>query len=179
MGCKFGIIIYAILQFIAFLFILVGTPIDMFRSKDRNVFGNTECLTMWGYKQKCYSTTYDIRINDLFALCTGRRDRFRAAEAFAIICIFVYGVAALLGFVMMCCCSCLRWVCLVLNIVGISSVVTWAIMVDAYHQSSGGSGVSVCGRMKSDRMKYGAGFALFLTGWCLNIVNIIFLMLPC
>jgi hypothetical protein len=178
MGCKIGIIIYSILQFVAFLFILVGTPIDMFRVKGEKVIGNKGCVTMWGYKKKCYSTTYDLKVGKIFELCKGRKDRFRAAEAFAIINIIIYGVACVLGFVMLCCCHCLRWVCLVLNIFGFTSVVSWAIMADAYGSKSGDLGAGYCGKLKT-LYKYGAGFALLVTAWCLDIVNIIFLMLPC
>nr|ACS87803.1 d-amastin [Angomonas deanei] len=180
MSCKVGIIIYSIVQFIAFLFILVGTPIDMFRAKNVDLIGNTKCLTMWGAKEKCYSTKYDTRINDLFAFCEGRRDRFRAAEAFAIINIAIYGVACILGFVQLCCCHCLRWVCLVLNILGITSVVSWAIMSDSFLKRNGTRGLNVvlCGKLNA-YYKYGAGFALFVVAWCLDIINIIFLMLPC
>ena len=176
MGVKIGIIIYSILQFIAFLFILVGTPIDMFRAHEKSVWGNTQCLTMWGFKMKCYSNTYDIKPSKLFPACTGRKDRFRAAEAFAIINIVVYGVACILGFVQLCCCGCLRWVCLVLNIFGITSVVSWAIMADA-HSTKKGDGLGYCAKLSVD-YKYGAGFALLVTGWCLDIVDIVFLMLP-
>ncbi|KPA82139.1 amastin-like protein [Leptomonas pyrrhocoris] len=180
MGVKVGIVIYSILQFIAFLLILVGTPIDMFRAKNEDTIGNKPCVTMWGIKEKCYSTKYDIRPKDLFALCKGRLDRFRAAEAFAIINIAIYLVACILGFVQLCCCHCLRWVCLLLNILGISAVVTWAIMADAFGSKSGADrfNIGYCGKLK-DFSKYGAGFGLFVTAWCLDIVNIVFLMLPC
>ncbi|KPA82130.1 amastin-like protein [Leptomonas pyrrhocoris] len=182
MGVKVGIVIYCILQFIAFLFLLVGTPIDMFRAKNEDTIGNKPCLTMWGTKEKCYSTKYDIRPDDLFVLCKERRDRFRAAEAFAIIHIVVYLVACILGFVQLCCCSCLRWACLALNILGITSCISWAIMADLYLRNSSASltwsGSPNCYKFNL-AFKYGAGFGLLVTAWCLNIVAMVFLMLPC
>lgn len=174
MGCCIGLILYAILQFVAFVFVLVGTPIDMFRSKKENVLGNTPCLTLWGMKTKCYSTKYDSKLSDTFGTCTDRINRFRAAEAFAILSIIVFGVACLIGFIMLCCCSCLRWLCLVLNILGIATAcITWALMVDAYYTSR-----NTCPKLNIT-YKYGAGLALFVVGWCLDIIDIIFLMLPC
>ncbi|KAK7197472.1 amastin-like protein [Novymonas esmeraldas] len=177
MACRIGIIIYAILQFVAFVLVLVGTPIDMFREKEVDALGNTACLTLWGAKLKCYSTKYDAKTNDLWANCKPRLTRFRAAEAFALISIVLYGVACLFGFIMLCCCSCFRWICLVFNIVGIcTSCVTWACMVEAYYRDQG-PGIT-CAKFEGS-LKYGAGFALFVAGWCVNIINIVFLMLPC
>ncbi|KPI85576.1 amastin-like protein [Leptomonas seymouri] len=89
MACKIGILIYSLLQLVVFLFIFVGTPIDMFRPMDENTLGDTPCLTLWGLKEKCYSTTYDARVNDLFEMCPERRARFRAAQAFAIMNIII------------------------------------------------------------------------------------------
>ncbi|KAL7696245.1 amastin-like protein [Lotmaria passim] len=182
MVCHIGFIIYSILQFIAFLFILVGTPIDMFRAHEKSVWGNTQCLTMWGFKMKCYSNTYDIKPSELFPACTERRDRFRAAEAFAIISIVVYGVACIFGFVQLCCCSCLRWACVLLNIFGITSCISWAIMSDLYLKDTTSSPTwttSVnCHKLKLN-YKHGAGFALLITGWALNLVGIVFLAFPC
>ncbi|KPI85579.1 amastin-like protein [Leptomonas seymouri] len=71
---------------------------------DESTLGDTPCLTLWGLKEKCYSTTYDARVSDLFEMCPERRARFRAAQAFAIMNIFIYGVACVLGFVQLCCC---------------------------------------------------------------------------
>lgn len=180
--CKIGIIIYSILQFIAFVFILVGTPIDMFRDKSINRIGDTQCVTMWGLKTKCYSTKYDTRPKDMFTSCKGRLDRFRAAEAFAIINIAFYGLGCLFGFIMLCCCLCFRWLCLILNILGITSCVSWAIMVYAHSTTSDKvnlpSKANYCLKLK-DYYNYGAGFALVVVAWCLDIIAIIFLMLPC
>lgn len=176
MAGKVGLVFYCALQLCAFVLVLVGTPIDQFRSKDNDeLIGDTPCLTLWGYKSKCYGTKYDSRTKDIWALCDDRRTRFQAAEAFAIISIGVFGAAALFGFIQLCCCPCFRWFCLVLNIVGIvTCCVTWACMASEYNT---GRGIA-CAALK-DGMRYGAGFALFVTGWCLCIINIVFLMLPC
>ncbi|KPI85577.1 amastin-like protein [Leptomonas seymouri] len=154
----------------------------MFRRKDEDTLGNTPCLTLWGLKDKCYSTTYDVRVNDLFVMCPERRDRFRAAQAFAIIFIVIFCVECVLGFVQLCCCTCLRWVCLALNILGIFSCIPWTLMCVMYFRNTESSSdwwrSRNCTRFNTD-YKYGAGFALLVTAWCVNTVNIVFIMLPC
>lgn len=182
MAFHVGIAVYCVMQFIALVFIVVGTPIDMFRAKGVDTFGNKACLTLWGSKEKCYSTTYNTKPSELFAQCTERRDRFRAAEAFAIISIVVYGVAALLGFIQLCCCHCLRWICLMLNILGIFSCISWSLMADLYFKNTTSSvtwsASANCYRFSRD-YKYGAGFALLIVGWALNFIAILFLAFPC
>lgn len=184
MGCHVFVIIYSILQCIAFLFILVGSPIDQFRAKDTDVFSVKGCLTFWGYKEKCYSLTYNQRPPTLFADCNGRKTRFQAAEAFSIISIALSLLGLIFGFVQLCCCRCLRWVCFVLNLLLVGTVcVCWACMVSEYYNNrssnDGTASANVnCIRLK-DSSKYGAGFALYVTGWGLCFLNMIFILLPC
>lgn len=188
--CKcLGKVIYAIVQLVAFVFILAGTPIDQFRPKKDKVedwTNNSPCLTLWGRKEKCLSTKFDQRPADAWPLCKARVNRFKAAEALAIVSIGIFGVACLLGFIHLCCCECIRWVCLVLNIVGIATAcVIWACMVESYLRRIGSDPGVMCGPIKnsvelgSTGTNFGAGFVLIVVGWCLNIINIIFLMLPC
>ncbi|KPI85575.1 amastin-like protein [Leptomonas seymouri] len=197
--CRVGLVIYCILQLIAFLFILVGTPIDQFRLSSQEMFSNTPCLTLWGWKQKCNSATYDTRTNTLWSSCPNRKDRFRAAEALSIIAIGLSLIACILGFVMLCCCRCLRWLTLILNLLatGVACAVV-ALMIDAYYNNHDSPTVTdelatniTCGALREDAIlkgevgsgkahfKFGAGFALFIVGWGLCFINIIFLMMPC
>lgn len=178
MAGKVGLVFYCALQLCAFVLVLVGTPIDQFRSKGHDgLIGDTPCLTLWGYKDKCYSTKYDLRTKEIWALCDDRRTHFLVAEVLSIISIGVFGAAAVFGFIQLCCCSsCCRCVCLLLNILGVGAAgVTWAFMVTEYNIQYDNN---ACFKLKS-LYKYGAGFALFVTGWCLCLVNIVFLMLPC
>ncbi|XQJ24963.1 amastin-like protein [Leishmania guyanensis] len=168
-----ALLLYAVLQLIAFLFVLVGTPIDMFRSRDEAPFGNTPCITLWGIKDKCYSGMLSQNSDDLWSSCPGRGSRFRVAQAFAIISIFVYGIAAALGFIMLCCCSSLRWVCLALNLTGVITLcVVWASMMRTYY--------ALDGRCFGQRFRnnFGSGFVLLVFAWCLNIIDMVFLLLP-
>ncbi|KAG5493074.1 hypothetical protein GH5_01803 [Leishmania sp. Ghana 2012 LV757] len=174
MECKIGLILYVILQFIAFLLVLVGTPLDMFRGSGEQVINKKACITLWGFKNDCHSSKYDNRSDELWASCPGRRSRFRAAQAFAVISIFVYGAGCLLGLLSLYCCYWLRWVCLGLNILGIVTLcITWASMVVVFHDSEG----DMCHNLDSEA-KLAAGFALLLTAWCLDIIDILFLFLP-
>ncbi|KEG14368.1 amastin [Trypanosoma grayi] len=171
---KLGAILYGVVGLVAFLFVLVGTPIDQFRSKNVDIIGNTHCLTLWGNKAKCYSTKYDTSISETFPGCNTLVKHFKAAEAFAIISVFVLLVAAIAGLVTCCCCGCLRWVASLLSVVGIVTVViVWALMAHAYNNN-------VSGCMSTPfkhRYKYGAGFALIVTGWCLLFVALVVLNL--
>ncbi|ORC93507.1 amastin [Trypanosoma theileri] len=169
---KIGAILYGIIGLIAFLFVLVGTPIDQFRSRTEDLVGNTPCLTLWGQKQKCYSTKYDLRPAELFPGCSTLVDRFKAAEGFAIISIGVLLIAALVGLVTCCCCGCLRWIACILMVLAIATVcIVWGLMANMYNAKVGGC---VYTPFKHD-YKYGAGFALVVTGWCLIFVSLVVL----
>lgn len=197
--CRVGLVIYCIVQFIAFLFTLVGTPIDQFRLSKDEMFSNSPCLTIWGWKNKCISATWDTRTDSLWSSCTDRRNRFRAAEGLSIAAIALSLIACIFGFIMLCCCRCLRWLNLFLNLLatGAGCAVT-ALMIDAFYNrhdeytaAEALVGNITCGALRKDatisgevgigiaHFKYGAGFALYIVGWGLCFVNILFLMLPC
>ncbi|CAC9539771.1 Amastin surface glycoprotein [Leishmania donovani] len=173
MGCKFTFLVYAILQLIAFLSVLIGTPLDMFRG-DLNDFGERPCVTLWGFKRMCYSIVYALDTDEKWATCHKRRSRFRMAEALAAISIMVYCAAFVLGVIMLFCCSLLRWVCLTLNVVGLLTLgITWVFMVLAYVQEDG----VLCPALRTD-YKFGYGFFLLLVAWVLDLVDIVFLLIP-
>ncbi|CAG9581927.1 amastin-like_surface_protein_-_putative [Leishmania major strain Friedlin] len=173
MALRISIIVYVVLQFIAFFFVLVGTPLDMFRAAVEEFNFSHVCVTLWGAKLGCYNSSYLVTSDELWVNCTARRDRFRAAQALAVISIFVYGAAFVLGVLLLCCCSILRWVCLAVNIVGVFTlVVVWVAMVVTYYASEN----TYCPNLKRF-FNYGAGFALFLVAWCLDIINIFLLVI--
>ncbi|XUY37168.1 amastin-like surface protein [Leishmania panamensis] len=171
---RIGLIVYVIVQFFAFFFVLFGTPIDMFRlrsspsSPDRSVV-----TTLWGLKLGVFSIRYGQNSDERWRNCTSRLNRFRLAQAFALISIFVYGTAFVLGLILLFCCSYLRWVCLALNIVGAATVcVVWAAMVVTFYRNE-----SSCLELGSI-YNYGSGFTLLVLAWVLDILNIISLLLP-
>ncbi|CAJ1023351.1 putative Amastin surface glycoprotein [Leishmania utingensis] len=167
-----ALLLYAILQFIAFLLVLVATPLDMFRSQNGQPLQG--CLTLWGFKYNCSSLGKDVVISTVWNSCPRRLMLFHAAEAFAIVSIFLYGMAFILGVVMLLCSFNLRYVCLGLNIVGaITLCVVWAAMAMTYLKEDGGP----CPAMRT-LLNYGVGFTLLIIAWVLDIINIFFLLLP-
>ncbi|XQJ30361.1 amastin-like surface protein, putative [Leishmania guyanensis] len=175
MAWGIALLVYVAVQFVAFFLVLVATPIDMFRSRNRTGHLPMECVTLWGYKLDCYSTAYDIPTDILWRLCPARRNRFRVAEGFAVISVFVYGAAFVLGVIMLFCCRFLRWVCLALNCVGAVTVcIVWASMVVTYNRDEG----PICPAWRT-RDTYAAGFVFFLLAWLLDLFNIpVLLLLP-
>ncbi|CAM38633.1 amastin-like protein [Leishmania braziliensis MHOM/BR/75/M2904] len=198
--CRAGIVMYCVLQLIAFLFLLVGTPTGQFRVPNKVAFSGGSCLTVWGLKNKCTSTKWDVRTSNLWAGCPERLKRFHAAEALSVASVVVSALAFLFGVVMLCCCRCLRGLCLVLNILatGCGCAVT-ALMVDAFynnHENGPAQYNTSCYALRKNgsvtqpqaiadgdpvvtNYAYGAGFAVYIVGWSLCFINILFLMLPC
>ncbi|CBZ40913.1 uncharacterized protein [Leishmania mexicana MHOM/GT/2001/U1103] len=169
------LLVYVILQFIAFFFVLVATPIEVLVERNPLLGGVLACFTLWGYKLRCHSLDYVFTIDQEFSDCPVVIHRFRAAQAFAIISIFVYGAAFILGSILLYGCSFLRWVCLALNIVGIATLcVVWAAMAVTYNKEEG----RFCPAIKDDGT-YAAGFVLFVIAWILDIINTFMLLLPC
>ncbi|CAJ1041128.1 putative Amastin surface glycoprotein [Leishmania shawi] len=175
MAWGIALLVYVAMQFVAFFCVLVATPIDMFRSRNRTGQFPMECFTLWGYKQDCYSTAYDLPTDLLWRLCPARRNRFRVAEGFAVISVFVYCAAFVLGVIMLFCYRWLRWVCLALNSVGAVTVcIVWASMAVTYHKNEG-PGCLAWRTMYT----YGAGFVFLLLAWLLDLFNIpVLLLLP-
>ncbi|CBZ08371.1 amastin-like protein [Leishmania infantum JPCM5] len=173
MACKLGVIIYVVLQFIAFFSVLIGTGVDMFYIKPEHSFGARVCITLWGGKTDCRKAKVTITPGVRWKFCPIRRNNFRIGEAFAVISIFVYGAAFLFGFLLLYCCAGFRWLCLALNIVGaVTACVVWAVMVVTYRLPE-----PKCLEL-SDGYDFGTGFGLFVLAWILDIIDIIFLMLP-
>ncbi|SYZ65285.1 Amastin_surface_glycoprotein [Leishmania braziliensis MHOM/BR/75/M2904] len=168
------VIVYSILQFIAFLLVLVGTPLDMFRSRQRSIFNETSCVLLWGVKRNCSSIVYAATSDDRWVMCPTRRTHFRVARVFAVITIVVYCAAFVLGFIMLCCYAWLRWVCLGLNIVGfVTLAIPLALMVVSYQTDED----LACPQLKRD-FNFGIGFSLFAAALCLDAIDIVFLLIP-
>lgn len=55
-----------------------------------------------------------------------------------VISVILYALAALLGFLMLYCCSLLRYVCLALKVVGLLTLgITWGLMVTEFNKGEG------------------------------------------
>ncbi|XQJ30416.1 amastin-like surface protein, putative [Leishmania guyanensis] len=170
-----GLIVYVVLQFVAFFFVLFGTPLDMFRLRSSSSSPSEAVVTtLWGLKKGVFSTQYGQTPAEQWRTCPDRLNRFRLAQTFALISIFVYGTAFVLGLIELFCCSYLRWVCLALNIVGaVTLCVVWAAMVVTYNTNES----FICAEERRIHT-YGSGFTLLVLAWVLDILNIISLLLP-
>ncbi|XQJ30458.1 Amastin surface glycoprotein, putative [Leishmania guyanensis] len=168
------ILAYVIVQFFAFFFVLFGTPIDMFRLRNPMDSDIIVVTTLWGLKAGVFNVEYGLSAAEQWNDCPDRLYRFRLAQAFAIISIFVYGIAFVLGFIMLYCCSFFRWVCVTLNIVGaVTLCLVWTAMVMTYITDE----EPFCPEEKRYHT-YGSGFVLIVLAWILDLLNIVSLLLP-
>ncbi|CAM37193.1 amastin-like protein [Leishmania braziliensis MHOM/BR/75/M2904] len=168
------LIAYAIIQLIAFFFVLLATPIDMYRFRREYITPNTTVTTLWGVKMGPLNTTNVIPTYILWRQCPARLNRFLLAQAFAVISILIYGAATVLGFIKLYCCDRLRMVCVVLNSVGaVTLCIVWGVVAMTYHMYEGPD----CWQ-ESVFSTYGAGFVLLLLAWLLDLFNIVILLLP-
>ncbi|CAG9582062.1 putative amastin-like surface protein [Leishmania major strain Friedlin] len=174
MKCSIPLVVYVVVQFVAFLLVLVGTPLDMFRAHNRP--GVAQCLTLFGFKLDCKGLQYDQTVDMQWIECPARITLFRLAQGCAIISILVYGAAFVLGLVLLYGCTIHRWVCLALNIVGaVTLFIVWVAIVVTYNKDDG----QKCPKVRDTGYRLGTGFALLVAAWILDILNIIFLLLPC
>ncbi|CAD2215701.1 amastin-like protein [Angomonas deanei] len=196
--CKVSTIIYCILQCLSLVFTVLGTAFGQYKLKsdtqnadgDMNWDGYVKddyCVTLWGAKDKCYSGGYSkASTKDFYKGCPNRQKRFRAAEVLSIISIVLIALAAIFGFISLCCCSCLRVVCLILGIITVGTLcVVWAMVADSFNNKHDDFNIaavvdanSYCGKLQPI-YNYDAGFALLIVGWALQFINCIIVMLPC
>ncbi|CAJ1004890.1 putative Amastin surface glycoprotein [Leishmania naiffi] len=180
MALSIGFLIYTVVQFVAFVCVLTATPIDMFGFRNGSTLTRfpNQCITLWGVKTECKSLMYESLSERQWRRCPARRNRFRAAQAFAVISIFVYGAAFVLGAIMLFCCRWLRWVCLTLNSVGAVTVcIVLVSMVVTYNMDEGTS----CFALKIFYI-FSTGFFLLVVACALDVLNIamlLFLWLDC
>ncbi|CAM38424.1 putative amastin-like surface protein [Leishmania braziliensis MHOM/BR/75/M2904] len=171
---RIGLLVYLTVQFFAFLFVLFGTPIDMFRLDQPLDSDVAVVTTLWGLKAGVFSVEYGLSAAEQWKDCPDRLHRFRLAQVLAIISIFVYGTAFVLGFIMLYCCSFFRWICVTLNIVGaVTLCLVWMAMVVTYRTDE----EPFCPEEKRYHT-YGSGFVLFVLAWLLDFLNIVSLLLP-
>ncbi|CAG9582056.1 putative amastin-like surface protein [Leishmania major strain Friedlin] len=167
------LVVYVVVQFVAFLLVLVGTPLDIFRGVNPQVLGNLMvCITLFGVKVDCYNTTYAESAEVLWADCLNRLNRFHVAQAFAIISILVYFAAFFFGLLLIFCCPCLRWLCLALNIIGVVTLfIVWVAMVVTYYKDDN----AACPKARNE-FTFGIGFDLLMTAWCVDIIAAILML---
>lgn len=186
MCCRIFLTVFVIVQFVAVALTVIGTPIDMFRPKDSDYKSDTYCITLWGTKEKCFSTTYNSKTKEFWEPCTVRKSRFVAAQVCAIITIATFFLSLILALVQCCCCLCCKFVCMLLNIVGVvTGIVVFALMLDSWNNTRGPGVIPRCvaikrySKVNEVPMKIGAGLVLFIVSVALGFVNIFISLLPC
>ncbi|CAD2218401.1 amastin-like protein [Angomonas deanei] len=192
--CKVGAVIYVALQVIILLFTIFGVCFDQFRPR-KEFKEVVPCISLWKVKtagKSCISGPNTGNTKDLFPLCKKRSTRIKSAEGLGIVSIVLVLVALILGCIRLCCCSALRFVNLVLNIITIATLcVVWAQIAAIYNGNDFKKDDLIkdnaCRKVKDivvevdgpSIYKYGSGFGLAVTAWCLQVINTIVGMLPC
>lgn len=163
-------IICLIIEAVIFLFTIVGTPIDAFRGKV-TYMGYRSCYSMWGAKRCGAHKVPSGQVNKGFP-CKKTRDTMNAAAAFSIFSLFMTLVTMVMCILLVC--KCLTK--LVPAILGIVCVITllivWACQAGAFHQRCTSMSAKI-----SESMNYAGSFGLFITAWCLQIVNVVLMFL--
>ncbi|AYU82442.1 amastin-like protein [Leishmania donovani] len=193
MGCISGII-FGILQFVALLFIAVGTPLAMYMPLNDNALHihNGYCISLWGIRDRCLILLYSVSPNDVWAECNGRVGRFKTAQVCAIAGAVILAASMLGSFLDACCCYCIKYVCVLLNLLAAALLaVSWGCMLDCYVHNQGShivGNVDVCTQMRNftgvdnahpEGMQLGAGFALLIAAFVISFVNIFVMFIPC
>lgn len=186
---RIGLIVFTAIEFIVFLFTLIGTPIAQFVPVP-HYWGNWvdhSCYTLWGIKVPCSSTKYSTKgdvwlwSGDGNSNCKQRKRIMAAAGALAIISICI-------SFLIVICGALLIWKgwrqlfipTTVMCIVTFSTLlVCWACVAGVYHDrmcKRGYFGIN----MKDMGYKLGPGFILILIAWILQLVNsVLMVVLNC
>ncbi|KAK7196205.1 Amastin surface glycoprotein [Novymonas esmeraldas] len=166
-GNVFLAIACLVLEAIVFILTVVGTPIDVFRSRGPASASVHVCYSMWGVKECGNHKTNPINAPYKGFPSSGIEKTMNAASAFAIISIFLTLVALVLTVLLV-------FKCIFRVIPGIFSVlafvtllVCWACMAGAYNKNYG-AGL----RIKTG-YTYVGGFGLIVTAWCVQTVEMI------
>lgn len=154
-----GATLCACIEFMVFALTVIATPLSMI-----DVTNTPGCFTLWGFKPDCGQTGYTQRGVDAFN-CKHRRSVMYCGAAFAIISIF----NTLMAFIF-CALMALRvivpkYLALFFAIFAVITLcIAWACPAAVYHKG-------MCGRVRYGYFgRYGAGFALLVTAFALQIL---------
>ncbi|KPA79186.1 amastin-like surface protein-like protein [Leptomonas pyrrhocoris] len=166
-----GAVIFCALQFTVFLFVLVSTPIDQLKFK-----GSDACWTFFGAKIKCSNAKRSATGIEAFG-CAHRRNNMNGGAAFAIFSICTTLAALVFGILMLLRIPCAVLIPLILTCLSVLTIlISWACVAGVYSERMCSTSTSN-GVKASAFMDYGAGFGLMVTAWCLQIINVVVLVL--
>lgn len=165
-----GAFIFTALQAIVFLFVVIATPIAMFRG-----YWGPGCYTLWGAKADCGSTKYIARGIDAFG-CGQRRNNMNGGAAFAIVSIVTTLVALICGVSILCKSPCSTLITIIFTALSVATIlIAWACVAGVYNNIMCGRN-GVPGTRFGYYLRYGAGFDLLVTAWCVEVVNLVILI---
>jgi len=154
---KKGLLIFAAISFIVLLFVVVATPIEFLKIGPGK-------LTLWELQINGGGT---IKVADL-PVCDAIISRFKAAEAFSIISIFTALLTFLVALVGLAGVMDVKLIGAGLGgATFVFTIIVWTIIADLYNASHCGT------TFKDGGGDYGAGFGLFVTAWCLTVVEVV------
>lgn len=202
-----GLIIFTVLQFIALLFYVVATPIEMFTLNDewtKRIYPEiTEdkriCVTAWGLKLGCRTRSYYSRDYST-AFCFRVRVNFRVVEAFCIMNIAFMTFGFIFGFLSLFQKVAKNTAAAISILTTVTAMIPFCVLAGMYHQ------LPCCESTYEDDMlvsrdctferpinpslfneevprfktmgKYGAGFGLIVTAFALQFVGSVFAVAP-
>lgn len=166
-----GAIIFCVVQFIVFLFVLVGTPTAQLTSKSTQA-----CWTLFGAKSRCSNSKRSATGVEAFG-CAHRRNNMNGGAAFAIISIFTTLAALVFGVLMLLRIPCAVLIPLILTCLSVLTIlICWACVAGVHTTNMCSNSVANI-FLNPRSASYGAGFGLMVTAWCLQIVNVVVLVL--
>ncbi|KPA76234.1 amastin-like surface protein-like protein [Leptomonas pyrrhocoris] len=165
-------VVCIILEAIVFFLCVIGTPIDVYKSKV-----NTSprlCYSMWGYKRcGAHKANPDKLPNKGFPT-SNIRSTMNAAAAFAIISIFLALVSMIMSVLLVCKCLS-RIIPGVFSVIAfITTLIVWACQAGVYYKKYSVSSFGVETKIKiKDGFNYAGSFGLFVAAWCLQTIEMI------
>lgn len=159
-----GVIVYLVLSFIAFIFCIAGMPIGMFESRT-----DDSCISIWGYKPRCLGSWFrHIDFDDWMGSglpCKKADSLIQGAQAFSVMCIIGGLFTVAVGLLQALNFADLAIVAVIIGSINlVATLVTWAAMTAMYWSN-------LCGLIiYADTHTIGAGLALFISAWCLQMV---------
>ncbi|AYU79213.1 amastin-like surface protein-like protein [Leishmania donovani] len=162
-----GALLFTVIQFLVLLFVVIATPISQIDSKTSRT-----CYTFWGMKSDCRKVHYTAKGKGAFGNCRQRLNNMSGGAAFAIVSVFTTLAALVFGILMLIRVSCAVVFPLIFTCISIFTIfISWACVAGAYT-------IKMCGMKWSNySLEYGPGFGLMITAWCLQIVNVLVLVL--
>ncbi|KAG5500772.1 hypothetical protein JIQ42_04797 [Leishmania sp. Namibia] len=163
----FGAVLFTVLQFVVLLLVAVATPISQIESTTTRV-----CFTLWGVKLDCRKMHYAAKGKNAFGNCSQRRNNMSGGSIFAVISIFTTFLALVFGLLMLLRVSCAVLLPLIFTSVSVLTIlISWACVAGAFT-------IKMCGVRWSDTaLEYGAGFGLMIAAMCLQIINVLVLVI--